>query len=79
MGQFESQFGIQVSDQLKYKYRLVLMNSNDNYRGIVAVSMDILQMDINQCPAEYHVPNAFKNTHKCDAKTSYVIINIIIK
>ena len=34
--------------------------------------MDMLQMDINQCPDDYYAPNAFKNTHKCDQKTSYV-------
>lgn len=42
------------------------------YRGVVAVSMDMRQLDINQCPDDYHVPNAFKNTHKCDQSTSYV-------
>lgn len=42
------------------------------HRGVVAVSMDILQLDINQCDDSYYVPNAFKGTHKCDAKTSYV-------
>lgn len=34
--------------------------------------MNMLQLDINQCPDDYYVPNAFKNTHKCDEKTSYV-------
>lgn len=34
--------------------------------------MDMRQLDINQCPADYHTPNAFKNTHKCDEKSSYV-------
>lgn len=32
----------------------------------------MLQMDINQCDDDYFIPNAFKNTHKCDRKTSYV-------
>lgn len=41
-------------------------------RGVVAVSVDMLQMDINQCDNDYYVPNAFKGTHKCDRKTSYV-------
>ena len=41
-------------------------------RGVVTVTMDLLQLDINQCPDEYYVPNAFKGTHKCDQKTSYV-------
>lgn len=34
--------------------------------------MDLLKLDINQCPDKYYVPNAFKGTHKCDEKTSYV-------
>lgn len=41
-------------------------------RGVVAVSMDMLQLDINQCEDDFFVPNAFKGTHKCDEKTSYV-------
>ena len=41
-------------------------------RGAVAVSMDIKMLDINQCPGDYYTPNAFKRTHKCDDKTSYV-------
>lgn len=47
-------------------------------RGVIAVSMDMKQLDINQCPDDYHTPNAFKNTHKCDQKTSYVSIEIKI-
>lgn len=34
--------------------------------------MDLLQLDINQCPDEFYEPNAFKSTNKCDEKTSYV-------
>ena len=34
--------------------------------------MDLLKLDINQCPDKYYVPNAFKSTDKCDQKTSYV-------
>ena len=36
------------------------------------MSMDIRMLDIDQCPDRYWVPNAFKETHKCDDKTSYV-------
>ncbi|XP_026680578.1 probable G-protein coupled receptor 158 isoform X2 [Diaphorina citri] len=32
--------------------------------------MNLLQLDINQCPSMYSTPNAFKDTHKCDRKTS---------
>ena len=34
--------------------------------------MDIRMLDIDQCPDKYHVPNAYKDTHKCDDKSSYV-------
>ena len=44
------------------------------FRGAVAVSMDIRMLDIDQCPGKYHTPNAFKDTHKCDDKSSYVSI-----
>ena len=41
-------------------------------RGAVTVSMEIKKLDISQCPGDYYTPNAFKRTHKCDDKTSYV-------
>ena len=34
--------------------------------------MDIRMLDIDQCPDKYHIPNSFKDTHKCDDKSSYV-------
>ncbi|PSN56367.1 hypothetical protein C0J52_03750 [Blattella germanica] len=43
------------------------------FKGVVAVTMNLLQLDINQCPDKYYVPNAFKDTHKCDKKTSYCV------
>jgi len=43
------------------------------FKGAVAVSMDIKMLDIDQCPDRYHVPNAFKETHKCDDKSSYCV------
>ncbi|XP_058452752.1 uncharacterized protein LOC131431196 [Malaya genurostris] len=43
------------------------------FKGVVAVSMNMLQLDINQCPDDYYVPNAFKNTHKCHEKSSYCV------
>ena len=42
------------------------------FKGVVTVTMDLQTLDINQCPGKYHAPNAFKDTHKCDRKTSYV-------
>ncbi|XP_044729063.1 uncharacterized protein LOC123292459 isoform X2 [Chrysoperla carnea] len=43
------------------------------FKGVVGVTMDLLQLDINQCPDKYYVPNAFKDTHKCDQLTSYCV------
>ncbi|XP_075218965.1 uncharacterized protein LOC142323345 [Lycorma delicatula] len=43
------------------------------FKGVVAVTMDLLQLDINQCPDKYYQPNAFKDTHKCDRRTSYCV------
>ncbi|XP_066597995.1 uncharacterized protein [Prorops nasuta] len=43
------------------------------FKGIVAVTMNLLQLDINQCDENFYEPNAFKNTHKCDKKTSYCV------
>lgn len=43
------------------------------FKGVVAVTMSLLELDINQCPDKYYVPNAFKDTHKCDKKTSYCV------
>ncbi|XP_012271433.1 uncharacterized protein LOC105694885 [Orussus abietinus] len=43
------------------------------FKGVVAVSMNLLQLDINQCEEKFYVPNAFKATNKCDQKTSYCV------
>lgn len=42
------------------------------FKGVVTVTMDLQMLDINQCPGQYYTPNAFKDTNKCDTKTSYV-------
>ena len=34
--------------------------------------MSAENLDINQCDHDYWVANAFKNTHKCDRRSSYV-------
>ncbi|EFN88130.1 Probable G-protein coupled receptor 158 [Harpegnathos saltator] len=43
------------------------------FKGVVAVTMNLLQVDINQCDDKFYRPNAFKGTHKCDKKTSYCV------
>ena len=32
--------------------------------------MRLDDMSLNQCPDDYHVHNAFKNSHKCDRKST---------
>ncbi|XP_050701571.1 uncharacterized protein LOC126987957 [Eriocheir sinensis] len=43
------------------------------FKGAVRVTMDLLKLDIVQCPNEYYVQNPFKDTHRCDRKTSYCV------
>lgn len=43
------------------------------FRGVIAVTMPLLNLDINQCPHKFYEPNAFKGTHKCDQRSSYVL------
>ncbi len=71
--------------KIHYPYGVLsLQGSTDNhlhiflFRGAVAVSMSLKMLDANQCNAEYHVPNAFKRTHKCDEQTSYVSFTIFL-
>jgi hypothetical protein len=40
---------------------------------MVSVTMRLDRLDINQCPDDYHVPNAFKGSDKCDRGTSYCV------
>lgn len=44
------------------------------YRGVITVDVKLKELDINQCPADFYVANAFKNTAKCDFKSQYVSI-----
>ena len=41
-------------------------------RGVVIVDTKLDELDINQCPNDYHVPNAFKDTARCDFQSTYV-------
>ncbi|XP_022919951.1 uncharacterized protein [Onthophagus taurus] len=43
------------------------------FKGAVAITVDLLKLDINQCPDIYYEENAFKNTDKCDRKNSYCV------
>lgn len=43
------------------------------FKGAVQISVDLLKLDINQCPEDYHVQNAFKDSHHCDRQSSYCV------
>jgi len=43
-------------------------------RGVVIVDVPLFWLDINQCPQDYFVPNAFKDTARCHYDTTYVCI-----
>lgn len=46
------------------------IRSRIELKGIVTVTVRLDELDMNQCPDEYYVANAFKNSHKCDRKTT---------
>ena len=41
-------------------------------RGVVTVDVKLDELDIQQCPMPFHVPNAFKDTCRCDFESTYV-------
>ncbi|XP_069124223.1 uncharacterized protein [Argopecten irradians] len=43
------------------------------FKGVVKVDVKLDYLDINQCPQDFYVANAFKNTAKCDFKSTYCI------
>ncbi|GAB1603596.1 uncharacterized protein LOC115222177 [Argonauta hians] len=43
------------------------------FKGVVTVDVDINHLDIDQCPADFYVANAFKNTARCDYETTYCV------
>ena len=48
------------------------------FRGVVRVDVRLDELDINQCPQEYHIPNAFKATARCHYESTYVSISLYI-
>ena len=42
---------------------------------MVTVDVRLWWLDINQCPQDYFVPNAFKDTARCHYDTTYVCNN----
>ncbi|CAG0879672.1 unnamed protein product [Cyprideis torosa] len=42
------------------------------FKGVVSVTMELKDLDVNQCSDNFYVENAFKNSHKCD-RNSYCV------
>ncbi|KAL5107187.1 WD repeat-containing protein 7 [Taenia crassiceps] len=42
-----------------------------DFMGVVTISVDLHQLDINQCPQSFYTPNFFKNTARCDFQNTY--------
>ncbi len=40
----------------------------------MTVDVKLDELDIQQCPQAFHVPNAFKDTARCHYETTYVSI-----
>ncbi|KAL3881426.1 hypothetical protein ACJMK2_027869 [Sinanodonta woodiana] len=49
------------------------LKSNIEFKGVVTIDVSLKELDIIQCPAEFYVANAFKNTAKCDYKSQYCV------
>ncbi|ESO11626.1 hypothetical protein HELRODRAFT_108901 [Helobdella robusta] len=43
------------------------------FKGVVTVDVMLNELDINQCPQDYFVPNAFKDTARCHYETTYCV------
>ncbi|CAK9303881.1 unnamed protein product, partial [Gordionus sp. m RMFG-2023] len=43
------------------------------FKGIVTIDVQLSEMDIDQCPQEYHVPNPFKGSDKCHYESQYCV------
>lgn len=49
------------------------LKTSIEFKGVVTVDVDLDYMDIDQCPADFYVANAFKNTAHCDYETTYCV------
>jgi len=47
------------------------INSAIEFKGVVTVDIRLDELDINQCPQDYFMPNAFKDTARCHYDTTY--------
>lgn len=44
------------------------------FKGLVIVNLKLSELDVNQCEGEhFHISNAFKDTHKCDRKSTQCV------
>ncbi|KAK7107826.1 uncharacterized protein [Littorina saxatilis] len=43
------------------------------FKGVVTVDVQLDYLDINQCPSNFYVANAFKNTARCDYRSQFCV------
>ncbi|OWA51659.1 hypothetical protein BV898_16134 [Hypsibius exemplaris] len=43
------------------------------FHGVATVTVPLPEIDLNQCPASLFTANAFKNSDRCDSKSSYCV------
>ena len=48
------------------------------FRGTVIVDIKLDELDINQCPQPFYVPNAFKDTARCHYESTFVSMGLCV-
>ncbi|KAG5449991.1 hypothetical protein CSKR_101219 [Clonorchis sinensis] len=41
------------------------------FMGVTTISVRLMDLDINQCPQSFYTPNFFKNSARCDFRSTY--------
>ncbi|XP_059149166.1 uncharacterized protein LOC131936271, partial [Physella acuta] len=49
------------------------IKENIEFKGVVSVDVALNELSLNQCPGDFHTPNAFKNTARCDFESQYCV------
>ncbi|XP_013089446.2 uncharacterized protein LOC106073439 [Biomphalaria glabrata] len=47
------------------------IKQNIEFKGVVSVDVSLNELSLDQCPGDFHTPNAFKNTARCDFESQY--------
>ncbi len=49
------------------------IRSQPKFKGVVSVDVRLDEIDINQCPMDHYIPNAFKDTALCHFESTYCV------